>query len=341
MKLAIHLVNIRNEFNRLHTWLIDFYIRSRFHRALYINQRLSDILSFFDNSSRRGFVKNEAFHEKFCELIALLYTLSPCKECPKVPSHERVTRKVEELLIQVDTLEPSKFVDSLFKGHMTDYTRALMNILYNRIKHNDRKNAAMMTLFIMGCGINHVSVDKIDDDIFKVLKQDHRGDVVWYIWKLLYHLCKSKMKTCNSGECERWNYCFNLVKHGCSLSEAFYVKTSRDARAILLVRVMSIVLSSKLDISISNDMVDYIHTSAKTLHKEYFTKQFPKKKHITQYSLVKKPFKKKEIDNDALDEEDNVNGFQHVYKNKSKSLDYLKVFTYMGDVMTVNTEAEF
>lgn len=346
-KLAIHIVNIRNEFTRLLAWLIDHYIVHRFHRALAVNNKLTELLEYAETATRRNILKNETFQRRFCLLIPLIWKLPQSDHVLEVPSHEKIMRRIHDLLVTADAIDMSQVVYKLFVNHMTYQTLVLINLFYNRIKHNDKKNATLVALYIIGSGVKDVSVDQIQGDMFNLLKPEQKGDVLWYLWRLLIDWCRLKQKMCVvPAEYDHMVYCASLCRACCRMSQMFYCKSYRDTRIILFIKVLGVCMATgKQDLAIPEYVWDEVDSTSTRLFDDYFTKVYPKKKHMTHYKVVSRPIEKLKLSGARLETESDCNMSKASTSvcdgnPRSKSLDYLKMFTYAMHDVRVSSDSD-
>lgn len=259
-KSIINLLSVRNELNKVLSFLIDMYFSIDFWCSdLQINMTIKECIEGILQLPKRLFIKNVEFQNLFGKLVTcIFYRKASVRQMQWLESINsfsgaRLERKLENVLMCREAYSPCKIVSKLFRDMMTHETAQLFDGLYNLIRKGENTLAILLVKYMIN--MKAVTFDRIPGSCiyFEDIRDELRASIVWYIWWFLLGYAKKYAKD-KYAVVEVNFYIFKLCLH----------KQSRDRRLNVLFFIIrylikgdTVVLDFEIDHSDVLNLFDH------------------------------------------------------------------------------------
>jgi hypothetical protein len=241
-KSIINLLSVRNELNKVLSFLIDMYFTIDFWCSDFqINMTIKECLEGILQLPKRLFIKNVEFQNLFGKLVTCIFyrkaSIRQMQWLESINSYTgaRLERKLENVLMCREAYAPCKIVSKLFRDMMTQETAQLFDGLYNLIRKGENTLAILLVKYMIH--MKTITFDRVPGScaFFEDIRDELRASVVWYIWWFLLSYAKKYAR-------EK----YDVVETNFHICKLCLHKQSRDRRLTVLFFVIRYLIKGDI-----------------------------------------------------------------------------------------------
>lgn len=180
--LLLELLNTRGEGDNVTCHLITFICSYVFVPNAFLYEKTVQRFEECSVMPKRNLHTNTAFHKNILEILVMILSVK-IKPVTFVKNGQTDMGIVEQYLYNYSDKEYKSLVQYKTEGSITSDLYLGFNILWNRIRHNDRKGVTIIIQYLTATVRSQV--DPIAFNEIEHLKPFLRMDIVWYVWQVL------------------------------------------------------------------------------------------------------------------------------------------------------------